>query len=849
MNLEDINVRLKAEKEAMANCETIPIHDIGYIQSCGALIAIDVDTEVIVTASENVLEWIDTDQSEILGLKFTDLLTPEIVHQCNNALAHSTIETQREYIGSLESKKKNSEIYGHVRKNRLILEFQPKDQSSGTNLETLDRVHRIISRLGQMKEEEPLLEQVVVELRAISGFHRVKAYRFLSDGAGEVVAESREPNIDSFLGLRFPAFDIPESARRLYESTPIRIIPSVSSEQVNLKSIDQEQDALDMSLALFRGLVPVHMIYLKNMGVEASLSLPITVNGKMWGLFAFHHYNERMLDSARLAALELLGGSISLILNTIIHLQRTKNMEECNRVASELFVPDESALGFSSYWATANSSLATLINCDGVALLSKDRYDTYGSCLDSGQLEKLCDYLDTLYENTSTDNRPIGIDSLESIIPFQDFGDLAGVLVIPKPGKSYDYLFYFRKDASKVVRWAGEPSKNVSTSDEGIRLNPRASFAEYQDSKIKTSDAFSNEDLAVAELLRNALSRVLATITVQSQHRERLGLVIRELNHRVRNMLALIGSIITQSKGSSHNVEEFVKTLELRLLALSETQKLLTEYDWQQVDIHVLFDHALIPYHDFLGNQLVIKGPSISLFPGLASLLALIMNELASNASKYGALSDSNGRVELTWNYKSKMLNIRWEESNGPKVMKPTRHGFGTTLIKEALEYEFNAICALDFHPEGVQANFKIPLETGEVVVGSKIKPVRVEPRKVGSFVALILEDDYIISKEMESHLKDLGAIRVDAVPSIEAAKNCLLKSDYDIAFLDANIRGEFSIGIANILEEKGIPFAFATGFGSKDQELKNTACIEVLSKPVSKAHLYSVLKLVNLHT
>ena len=846
MKQEEIN-RLDSEKEAIQNCETVPIHTIGYIQPFGCLLAMDTNTNIIVIVSENITDWLKYPIDKVLGAKLTDVLPREIVHQCNNALAHSTITTQREYVGRLNSKNGVCDIYGHAKGDRLILELQPTRQTGNDSLKMLDGVHRVVSRLKSITNEQTLLEQVVHELRAISMFNRVKAYRFLSDGSGEIAAESREPQVDSYLGLRYPAFDIPESARRLYETTPIRIIPSVMATQVNLLSVDEQQAPLDLSLALYRGHVPVHMMYLQNMGVQATLSLPITVNGKMWGLFAFHHYEERMLDSETLAALEILGGSISMILNSLIYKQRIENIEECTRVAATLFVPDDSALGFAAYWDTAGSQLATLINCDGVGLLSEDRFDSYGACPPEDLVRKLCSYL---YENrTGSESKPIGIDSIESKYPELNCGDIAGVLAIPNPAKSYKYLLYFRKDASKVIRWAGKPTKDLHRVEDGFRLSPRASFAEYQDSKYKTSDSFSQEDIVIVESLKNALSRTMSTIVVQTQHRERLGLVIRELNHRVRNMLALIGSIITQSKGSSHNIEDFVATLELRLQALSETQKLLTEYDWKQVNIQHLFKNALIPYHNYLGNRLILKGDQISLPPALASLLALILNELASNAIKYGALSNLHGKVELTWQYNSEELNIFWIEKGGPKVVEPTRHGFGSTLIREALAYEFNAECKLIFPSEGVKATFNIPVKGSYIEPENKTNTTIVSPIVPKSFVALVLEDDYIIAKEMTSLLNNLGATKVDTVPSIEAAIACIGKTDYDIAFLDVNIRGEFSIEVAQILEKKGIPFAFATGFGSKEQELLDTACIEVLSKPVSKTKLLSVLKLANINS
>ncbi|WP_010178192.1 HWE histidine kinase domain-containing protein [Aquimarina agarilytica] len=847
MNQVEIEHKLKAEKEAIQNCETIPIHNIGYIQPYGCLLAVDYNTHIIVSVSKNISDALNLPIDKVLGAKFNDVLPREIVHKCNNALAHSTIKTQREFVGQLTTKDGHNDIYAHVKGEHLILEFQASKQTVDDKLQMLDNVHRIVSRLNLISDIPTLLENMVVEFRAISGFNRVKVYRFLSDGSGEVVAESKEPQVNSFLGLRFPASDIPQSARKLYETTPIRIIPSISAVQVDILSIGEKQEPLDLSLALFRGHVPVHMLYLKNMGVEATLTLPITVNGKLWGLFAFHHVEEKMLDAEIISALEILAGSVSLILNSIIHKKRTDNIEACMRVSSSLFVSDDSALGFTSYWETASSQLATLINCDGVGLLSEDRFDSYGVCPTEAHVRELCKRLDSIYESEAATAKPIGIDSIESKFPELNLGDIAGVMAIPNPAMSYKYLLYFRKDENKVIKWAGKPNKDIYKTEDGFRLNPRASFEEYIDSKKKSAESFTNNDIIIVESLQNALGRTMSTIFTQSQHRERLGLVIRELNHRVRNMLALIGSIITQSKSSSHNLEEFISTLESRLQALSETQKLLTEFNWEQISIHKLFLNALIPYHNYLDERLLLSGDDISLSPDLASLLALILNELASNATKYGALSNSKGKVKLNWTFEKGKLSIIWKEQGGPKVKEPTRHGFGSTLIKEALTYEYMADCKLNFDSEGVEAIFIIPVKNEFVSVEKELKKMVLKPKSINSFVALVLEDDYIIAKEMESHLNSLGATKVDAAPSIESAIACIEKTTYDIAFLDVNIRGKFSIEVAELLNKKNIPFVFATGFGSKDQELKETGCLEILTKPVSKTQLLNTLQILKL--
>ena len=348
----------------------------------------------------------------------------------------------------------------------------------------------------------------------------------------------------------------------------------------------------------------------------------------------------------------------------------------------------------------------------------------------------------------------------------------------------------------------------------------------------------------MAQTLKDSLSKTMSSVSAHRQHRERLGLVVRELNHRVRNILALVGSMVSQSKGSATDLESFILTLEHRIRALSDTHKLLTEFDWDPISIKLLFERALAPYSSFIATRILLVGDDVLLPPELASLLTLVMHELASNASKYGALSESEGSITPQWQVDHECLTVDWRESDGKSVTPPTCEGFGTSLIKDALAYEFDAECGLEFLPSGVHAHFVIPHRSSKVKPPSDISVGQEKPVGVSPFTVLLLEDDYIIAKETKAMLEGVGAARVDAAPSLEKAKDFIANNTYDFALLDANIRGEFSVEVAEQLQRKGVPFVYATGYGSKDRELRSTACIDVLSKPIDDCQLVEVLRI-----
>ncbi|MFD0992406.1 HWE histidine kinase domain-containing protein [Tenacibaculum geojense] len=839
--------KLNLEKQAIDNCEKQVINDVGYIQPFGYLFGITPNNFVITHVSDNCSEWCNSPVEAILGKKLNSFFSEEFIHQCNNTLAHSTIKIQREYVGRIEANNLKCDAFVHIKNNRLILELQKTNSNQETGIKSLDYVQHVLYRISSHQKIQSLLEHVVEELRAISGFDRVKAYKFLSDGAGEVIAESKSPLIESYLGLRFPAFDIPQAARKLYTQTPIRIIPAVAADQIKIHTLDDNQKPLDLSLAIFRGVVPVHAMYLSNMNIKGSLSIPIVINGKMWGLFAFHHLKEKMLDSEILTTLEILGRSISLMLGAILQKQQLAITQESSRIVSSLFISDDSVLGFKSYWESVGPELATLLECDGVALLGNNSYDTYGTCLGKNSAIKLATYINNDFTINKDTTTPIAINSIASNYPDLQIDEIAGVFAIPVPVKSYQYVFYFRKQIEKQVQWAGNPTKKIEKTEDGFRLNPRASFSEYVSSKHQQSDPFDDFDFSIGVALGEALTKIMSSINIQNEHRERLGLVIRELNHRVRNTLALVSSIVSQSQYKAHSIESYIITLKQRILALSETQKLLTEQNWKPINIRTFFDRSLVSYREYIGSRILLKGKEYALPANLASLFSLIIHELASNSSKYGALSNSNGFIKIEWKFKNENLSIHWKETDGPIVKKPSRFGFGYTLITEALPYEFKGTSDIKFLPKGIEAFFKIPIATSEILL-NKNNTNNDDSLNTGlqNFKALILEDDYIIAKETTALLKQLGAKEVDTIPAIETAINCINTKWYDIAILDANIRGEFSGKVADLLHQKKIPFVFATGYGSKDQNLKSYHSIAILTKPVSKAKLANAIKNIN---
>ncbi|WP_082765692.1 MULTISPECIES: sensor histidine kinase [unclassified Phenylobacterium] len=214
------------------------------------------------------------------------------------------------------------------------------------------------------------------------------------------------------------------------------------------------------------------------------------------------------------------------------------------------------------------------------------------------------------------------------------------------------------------------------------------------------------------ETLRGAIQR-------QQQDQSHLRLLINELNHRVKNTLATVQSIVTQTLRSGGAPLSTRDTLTARIVALSKAHDVLTNEQWSGADLGEIVAQALQPFRLGMGEERVItRGPKVRLEPKTAIAIALALHELATNAVKYGALSASGGRVEFEWSLSkgraARELTATWREIDGPRVNPPTRTGFGTRLIERGLAADLNGEVRIDYPIDGVVCTIRARLDTGE---------------------------------------------------------------------------------------------------------------------------------------
>ncbi len=813
----------------LTNCDREPIHILGAIQPVGFLLALTADW-LVARASSNTAEFLGRAPAELFGLPLDKIFSPHAVHDLRNrsAMLRGPDAVERLFNCALTGGDDLFDVAIHFSNGQVVIEAEP---ASGEHGDASGMVRSMIARLDQAADLPAFFKEGARQVRALIGFDRVMVYRFAADGSGEVVAEAVKSGIGQFMGLRYPASDIPAQARELYRRNMLRMITDVNAPAVPiLPPRDAAGQPLDLSLSMLRAVSPIHIEYLKNMGVQASLSISIIVDGKLWGLFACHHYKPRCPTFERRSVSELFAQMFSMRLESR-ERQRTVEYERRARDISDQLLgavaSDESLLKDPDWLADI---LTNAIPADGVGVWLG------GASAFSGATPPVDDFRRiTRALNGAAAGKVFATDSIASLIPDAEgfASEASGLLAIPISRSPRDYVVLFRKELIHSVRWAGDPHKPVEYGPNGPRLTPRESFAEWKELVEGKSQPFTPSEIRVAETLRATLIEVVLRLADEaSAERQQAGarqeLLIAELNHRVRNILGLIRGLIRQSSTEGADIDDFVKVVDGRIHALARAHNQITDDHWGPAPMQALIDAEAAAFIDD-HERIVTQGEAIFLNPNAYSTLALVLHELVTNSNKYGALSVDGGKVVLGWHRDAKGdLNLEWRETGGPTVKPPTRKGFGTTIIDRSVPYDLGGKAQVSYDPAGVVATFCIPgrhlSEPRAIPAGAKIRyprPAVGHPQAAPHQILkghdiLLVEDSLIIALDAEDIAQRLGAEFVTTAATVHGALDHIDDRRPTVAMLDINLGDRNSYPIADRLAEMKVPFLFATGYGEQ---------------------------------
>ncbi|MCB1925063.1 MAG: GAF domain-containing protein [Gammaproteobacteria bacterium] len=843
----------------LSNCDREPIHILGRVQSFGALLAVSADW-IINHASQNIDDFIGMKAEDLVGCPAGDHLDAQAVHDIRSKfqLLSSADAVERLLNVDLLGDGKRFDLMLHVAGRSIVIEIERHDVDAKTDY--ISFIRPMIDRMSACHSVDELSDLAARQIRALCEFDRVMIYRFERDESGTVVAESAAPGIDSFLGLRYPASDIPKQARALYRRNLLRMISDVHDEGAAIfPPRSPEGVPLDLSLSATRSVSRIHIEYLKNMGVNASMSISILRRGELWGLFACHHYSPRVLPVALRGALELFGQLFSYVLDQKLSDAEAVHRLKAQRLHDHLMTQLAEGARIADSFDQITDAIGQVIPYDGVAAWVDGEFLAKGQTPSREELLSLVRFL-----NTTSPSQVYSTDCIGAQWPAASHyaERAAGLLSLPVSRTPRDFIVLFRKELAQTVTWAGNPEKPVEWGPNGARLSPRESFEEWKQITRGCSAPWSDGEIRAAESLRLTLLEVVLRMTdIVMKERDRAQqqqeLLISELNHRVRNILNLVRGLIGQTSGKTTSVEAFIETVGGRIHALSRAHDQITRKQWDPASIKALLRAEVEAYVGVDTDRLQLQGPDVLLHPNAFTAIALVFHELTTNAVKYGSLTDQHGKVVVEIHEgEDGSLAIDWREVGGPPISEPpVSKGFGSVVIERSIPHELKGDVALRFTPTGLNVHILIPPPhiaafRYEAPDTQAPKPVQQRPRTAdtGSFAlpsVLLVEDNMIIAIDSEDLLKKVGAETVYAVSNVKAAMRVLDNENVDFALLDVNLGLETSEPVAERLVAAGIPFCFATGYGDSNSLAARFPDAPVLQKPFDHSTLTVVLETI----
>ena len=829
---------LKPEIVDLTSCDREPIHIPGRVQSFGALISVTRDW-IINHISSNVGTFLGLGEHEFFGTPLKDWIDGEAIHIMRSRLqllGHADA-VERIFDLTVTPNGPPMDVAVHVSGNSILMEFE-RHQSGRAN-DFIGYIRPMMERINKSKTIEALCQTATRQLKALVGFDRVMCYRFDESGSGQVIAETLTAEVESYMGLRYPASDIPKQARAMYQRNLLRIISDVDDEgAVITPTLSPAGEPLDMTMSTTRAVSPIHLEYLRNMGVKASMSISILVRGELWGLFACHHYEPRILSYEVRSATELFAQLFAFSLSEMQNDQRQLHQTRARMLHDQIMAQLADGQSLSDNLDIFTKAIGSLIDHSGIVSWVDGGFKSQGLTPSRKQFLGLAKFL-----NTSAANQIFSTNSIRGIYPQgEDFVSTAsGMLAIPLSRHPRDYLVLFRQELKQTVDWAGDPNKPVAAGPNGARLSPRKSFEAWQEIVDAHSAPWKEEEKLAAEGLRVTLLEVVlrmtdASIAERDRSQQKQELLIAELNHRVRNILNLIRGLISQSSHVT-DISDFTEIVGGRIHALARAHDQITKENWSPASLIDLIETEGQAYLGGKSGRVNISGPNVLIAPTAFTTLSLVIHELMTNSMKYGALSDQRGAVKISLSYDGdEGLSILWEESDGPKVNAPTRKGFGTTIIERSIPFELKGSAKVTYAPKGLIGEFTVPPSFIAGIAERSEAPdenatMSTEQKSLSGRV-LIVEDNMIIALDAEDMLRELGAEDIIVVSDVASALAATEGEPISFALLDVNLGSETSEVVARKLIELKTPFAFATGYGDDKTLAGNFPDTPIIQKP-----------------
>jgi chemotaxis family two-component system sensor kinase Cph1 len=645
----------------LTNCDNEPIHIPGKIQSHGFLIVIDAGC-IIRYYSANLSDYLDNLPDKILG-RHVNSIEP-LIGKNEPADFINQLITFGRTNGFEQTNPFNTDIQGKpfhliisTSADFYLLEFEPTKSDSIADVHKL--IGRSISEMLADKSLQNLLINSATQVKNVIGYDRVMIYRFAEDDHGEVVAEAKNEELPSWLGLHYPASDIPKQARELYKRNLTRLIANVNVEPTAIFTTADNKVPLDMTNSHLRAVSPVHIQYLKNMGVYSSFSISLLYKKELWGLIACHNYSPRFIDYRSRESAKLIGQILSSALE-FRQDEENQQMQERYKDAvdqlSRLMLKDNDI----EYALTGHTvTLLNAVDAAGAVLVFENGITKLGITPTDTQISGLVHWLKNNVPETFYYTNKLPAEFPEAAL----YRNVAsGIMVTMLSRELGEYVIWFKPERLQTITWAGNPEKPAIMTGEGNmkHISPRNSFEEWSQTVSGTSKPWTNEEVKSVVRLRSeityAINQKAGAIRLLNeklkQAYEELDTFSFTVSHDLKNPISTIKSFTQILLRDKDTKPQAVKILErinngadkmnnminevLDYSRIGRSDLVLSDVDPQPIIHDIVRDLQLIYGFDpgcvTIGDTPRIQGDPV--------MLSQVFSNIISNAVKYSMKSE-----------------------------------------------------------------------------------------------------------------------------------------------------------------------------------------------------------------
>lgn len=547
----------------LSTCEDEPIHLLGSIQSFGCLVVLDRDALTLQFCSENVNEVYGASAQTILSETILDFLA-YFGGQLTIEEIHHVLNREEEQIKKTISLDESSyTLIVCLMDNHVFIELELMTDERINESDIFQGAFSFIDSVDNYDDFRAYSQAISEKIRGLIGYDRVMIYKFDEDYNGQVFAESVAQGFEPFLGLNYPHTDIPAQARELYKKSPIRILVDVNAAPIHLCTLNENAtySSLNLGNSILRSVSPIHIEYLKNMGVTATLSLSIMIGQRLWGLVACHNYKPKHISPLKRQAAML---QTQFMASHIHHWERSENYGEVQEKEHIYQSIIEQALKSEDIFQSIikESYFIGLTGSTGGAVLRNGQIFTYGKVPALDQIKEIQHWMKYNFERVFQSSEFSKYYSRS-----KEFSDsCSGILYYSLDDESDSAIMWFREQLSEGKKWGGDINE---AKDKAKSLTPRASFKAWEEVVIGKSDPWKAHEIQAGLRLGAYLEReiYIKNITYQKERYEKLNTELQQANEELNQFNWI----------SSHDMKEPLRKIRLFIDQLSTDSASLNE--------------------------------------------------------------------------------------------------------------------------------------------------------------------------------------------------------------------------------------------------------------------------------